>query len=484
MTSDVTERFFRSTGAATFSQVWRVGVAIGIQFLLRRWVPSDDWGLYEWVLPVFFILGGLRDLGLVYHVVRVKPRPYGNLLALELGWGGALVVATAICAGWIARGVTDPHLETESVIRAMTLFLFFEGIASVPRIYFDAELQVGRTVLPEILRNIVFAITSVSLALLGYGVWSLVAGQVLSAAVYAAHLWIRAWSAIPLRFERGLTWSLVRYSLPLGAIWILIIMTRHVDPLILGRRFPSDVIGNYTFAYYLAFIVMLTLVPAITRALYPALVAYKEEPDRLFEAYRLATLLVLAIEAPVAWFFFVNSEIVVRIAGGEQWVTTAGLLKILCFAPLIDPFTRLGGEILKVFHRDRLWILSSGFTLISFALAGWFLTGAVGPAGMAWANYLPVGGIVLMTWGIYSLAPNSFRSLLKDVGLVYLVPVLPFLAVAFFTGEDRAWLRFSLSFGALGVAFGLYAWRFGRAFVGFFRPPAAGLAGDEASGAG
>ena len=169
MTSDVTERFFRSTGAATFSQVWRVGVAIGIQFLLRRWVPSDDWGLYEWVLPVFFILGGLRDLGLVYHVVRVKPRPYGNLLALELGWGGALVVATAICAGWIAHGVTDPHLETESVIRAMTLFLFFEGIASVPRIYFDAELQVGRTVLPEILRNIVFAITSVSLALLGYG---------------------------------------------------------------------------------------------------------------------------------------------------------------------------------------------------------------------------------------------------------------------------------------------------------------------------
>ena len=50
----------------------------------------------------------------------------------------------------------------------------------------------------------------------------------------------------------------------------------------------------------------ITIVPAITRTLYPALVAYQSEPKRLAEAYRLATLLVLALEAPVAAFLLVT----------------------------------------------------------------------------------------------------------------------------------------------------------------------------------
>ncbi len=99
-----------------------------------------------------------------------------------------------------------------------------------------------------------------------------------------------------------------------------------------------------------------------------------------------------------------------------------------------------------------------------------FLTATLGPAGMAWANYLPLGGIVLMTWGIYSLAPGTFRALVRDTALIYLIPALPFLAAAL-AGGDRIWLKFALSAGAGAIALLLYAWRFGGEFVRFFRDP-------------
>ncbi|MCP4250481.1 MAG: hypothetical protein GY778_25845, partial [bacterium] len=150
-----------------------------------------------------------------------------------------------------------------------------------------------------------------------------------------------------------------------------------------------------------------------------------------------------------------------------QWVGGAGFLRVLSLAPLIDPFSRLGGEILKVYHRDRLWIISLVLTLLTFAFAGLFLIGRLGPIGMAWANYLPVGGAV-MAWGVYKIAPAPFLKLVRNIVVVYLAPVLPFLA-AFLAAGDRPWLRFGLSVVAALATTGFYWWKFGGSFVAFFR---------------
>ena len=465
--SDTTSRFARSTGAATFSQIWRVGVTFLISLALRRLILPGDYGLYEWALTVFLVLGAVRDLGLVYHIIRVPSRPYGNLLFVQLTWGALLALGAFLGAGVIARGMIEPHPEVVPVVAALSAFLLLEGLASVPRVYFDAELRVGRTVAPEITRNVVYSAVTLGLAYFGWGVWSLVLGLIVSTGVYAAHLWWRALGSIPLNFERGQTWTLIRHSLPLGSIWFLAIFVQRVDTVILGLRFDTDEIGHYTFAYFVAFLVTVTLVPAITRTLYPALIAYRSEPEKQAEAYRLATLLILAIEAPVAAFLLVNPEASILILGGGEWTRAPGYLRVLAVVPLMDPFSRLGGEMLKVFHKDFSWIASVGLTLISFVGFGWLLTGLWGPVGMAWANFLPLGGLV-MALAIYRVAPGPFKQLLRDIVLLYAVPVLPF-AAAWWLGGDRLWFRFGLSLVALATAFGVYALRFGADFRRFLK---------------
>ena len=477
MSGGTAGRFFRSAGAATFSQVWRVGVTFGVTLLLRRLIPRGDWGLWDWALVVFLILGALRDLGLVYHVVRLPKRPYGNLLLVETVWGGALAAGAAFAAPLIARAFKDTHPWDVEILRALCLFLFFEGLASVPRVFFENELRIGRTVVPEIVRNLVFAVTAVALALLGYGIWSLLVAQVGCTAVYAAHLWLRALPEIPLRFERGNTLRLLADSVPLALIWFLVILTRHVDPLILGAQFLKETVASYTFAYFVAFLVTTTLVPAVTRALYPALVAFAAEPKRLVEAYRLATLFVLALEAPVALFLFVNADTAIRIVGGGQWSEAPTFLRLLCFAPLVDPFSRLGGEMLKVYHRDRIWIVASATTLVSFLGFGVGFTLWLGPIGMAWANFLPLGGLV-MAWAVRGVAAEGFAALCRDIAVVYLAP-LPPLAAAYLLFPGDPTLRFVASLGAVAIAFGFYAVRFGPSFRAFFRDPVAAAAGEE-----
>lgn len=466
---DTAGRFLRSTGAAAFSQGWRVFVTFGTQLLLKRWIPAVDWGLWDWAMPIFLILGALRDLGLVYHVVRVKPRPYGNLLALEGIWGGLLVGAAFFAAPLAALAYHEPDPRVVTVLQAMTLFLFFEGISTVPRTYFESELEVGRAVAPEILRNLCFTGLSLLLAWWGFGVWSLVWGQVAGAGLYALLLWRRAWGEMPLHWERGETLRLIRASLPLATIWFLIILQRHVDPLILGWRYRGAVVGNYTFAYQNSFRVAEILVPAVARALYPALVAFAGEARRLFEAYRLSTLFVLALEVPAALFLFLNADLAIRILGGDQWELAPVFLRILCFAPLVDPFSRLGGELLKAQHHDGLWILSTLTTFLTFVIGGIWATGVMGPVGMAWVNLVPLGGLV-MGWALSRVAPDAFRTLARDVVFLYLVPI-PFFGGAWLLAPAGGWLLFGLGLLATAGTLTVYFWRYGAAFREFFRRP-------------
>lgn len=469
MSESTERRFYRSAAAASLSQVWRIGVTLGTRIILRRLVDPADWGLWDWSLKLFLILGAIRDLGLLYHVVRDKRRPYGNLLALEAGWGGLLALAAIIFAPLLAQGLVHPHPQVVPVIQALAVFLWLEGMASVPKTYFECELEIGRTVLPEILRNFLFAAVAVTLAWLGYGVWSLLAAHLLGTAVYAVLLWMRAWGKMPFTWLQGEMGSLLRQSTPLAVIWFLIILVHNIDPLILGRRFTTTVIGEYTFAYEFAFMAVTILQPAVGRALYPALAALAHSASKMFEAYRLGTLLLSAIEVPAACFLLINAEATILILGGQSWEMAPTFLRVLALAPLIDPFTRLGGEVLKIHRKDRWWILSSLATLASFGVLGWIATGRFGAVGMAWINFLPLGALI-MAWALHRIDASGFRRLVANLGWIYLPAVVPFAACWVVAG-DRMWLRLGLGILAAFVSLAISYWRFGDSFRDFLREP-------------
>lgn len=443
-------------------------VTFAAMLYLRRAIPAADWGLFAWAWVVFLILGALRDLGLAYHVMRLSPRPWGNVLRLELYWGAALSLLVFWGAPAIAALQVDPHPALVGVLRSLALYLFFEGLAAVPRFYFDAELQVGRTLGPELLRNLLFAALALPLAFAGHGIWSLVIAHVAAAAAYAAALWLRAWPAIPLLHQPGRTLALLYGGLPLAAVWLLMILTRWLDPLVLGLRFPLDTIGNFTFALEWATLVLAQiLVPALGRALYPALVAYAADAEALFRVLGLTTLAVMAIEVPLAFFLALNADWVVLLVGGGQWTLAPSFLAILALSPLFDPFSLFGGELLKARHLDRLWMISCGATVLAFAVGGYLLTGWLGPLGMALVHFAPLGAIP-MAWGLRRVAPAAFARLAKDLGFLYLAAAPGFALVWFLTPPESAW-RIGGSLLAAGLALGLAAWRFGGEMRLFFR---------------
>lgn len=459
---DTTARgLLRSTGAATASQLARILAIQATHIVVRRLIPPEQWGPWIWAEVLFVVLATVRDLGVPSHVLRLRPMPLGNLLALEAGWGAALAGLMALGAPLVAQAFATPSPELVAILRVLCVSLLVEGLAAVFLTGYEGTLRIERALAPELLRTGLYCSAVLGFALAGAGLWSFVAAQVISQLAFAFELWRRGRREFELTHLPGATSRLVRESLPLGWIWLLMVAVAQVDSFIVGGLFPAEAVGTYAFAYAYAFLVYRVLQPPIARTIYPAFVAFEADATARLRTYRLGTVAFLACEVPAALFLALNAEAFVLLLGGERWLAAAPLLQILAFAPLVDPIGRFGGELLISRRRDRLRVLALALNLAALVIAGVWLCRRLGVAGMAWANFLPLGAPVVW-WGVWrETTPGERLRLARELAEVYLAPVVPFAAAWWLAGERR-WLRFALCLIAAFVSLA-WAWRRHRA---------------------
>lgn len=464
MSQSTHRRFLHSTLASYGSQFSRTVLRLVTDLALARLILPESHGLFALAWSTVVLAGFVRDLGLQYELVRNRRQPYGTVFLWEILSGSIVTGALVAGAGYFAG--LDPRLP--EVLRVLAFFVLIEAFAIVPRVYFERELRVTRLVLPEIVRSFVMASVSIGLAVSGAGVWSFVVGELAATACFVLLLWARAWRSIELSFDWREIPGLIRRS----SLLFLIALLSNAMPLV-GRyiveiRDSTAMVGQYEKAILWSLRAQILFVPALIRALYPTLVAYEHDHDRFVAVYRLGTVAVLAVEVMVAYFLFFNTEVVILdILLGPNWVEAVVLIKIACFLPLVDPFTRLGGEILKARRQDRVWLLIAVLNFVCMTGFAWLLSARLGPKGVAWAHYLLLGNLI-MAWRVWKICGPEFVKILRDLAFVYLLPLPFFLAIAA-TLPAASWSRFGVSLVALGIVAVAFWWRFAGSFQEFFK---------------
>ncbi len=465
------QRILRSTAASWAIQLARLGVNFAARLALLRLVLPAGHGVYELALRVVTVAAAVRDLGLPYHLVRDRRRPYGTVLAFVTTSGALLTLALLLAAPWI--GALAPHTpQLPAVLRVFAVWVLLDGLAVVPRAFFERELTIGALIAPEVWRGVAVAVVSVGLAWAGWGYWSFVAGDLAGAALLAAWSWAKAWGKLPLHVEPSLLPDLLRKSALLFLIWMAVQLVTNLDAFVVDWFRDATTVGLYTRAYWAVFLVATIAYP---RALFPTLVEYLRDRARFVEVFRLGAVQLVACQAVASWFVACNPEKTIRVlcGPGPQWQAAAPILRALAFVPLSYYTSYLGGEMLKAEHRDRQWLAIELLNLVSLLAFGILLTRRWGAWGMALANFLLLGNLV-MGWEVRRVFGNRrFGRLVVDLAELLLLP-LPFFALVVWLLPPASWARFAASLAAAAVAAAVLAARHWRAFRSFFgRAPAA-----------
>jgi len=250
--------------------------------VLARLLAPEHFGLVAIGLLVLSISDAVTEAGTGAAVVWRRGQLETTIavaLSLALISSAVMTLFIILLASPIADFFDEP--EAADIVRVLAVCVLLSSVTGVFSAILQRHLQFGRRLVPEIARAGIKGAVGIPMALAGFGVWSLVYSHV--AALFIGLLlsaWLSGW-APRLSLSRPVVRDILPYSLHIAAIGLLGLATKKLDIVIIGHRFPADVLGYYTVAFMLVELVILGICWSASQALFPALSQTSQDPARL-----------------------------------------------------------------------------------------------------------------------------------------------------------------------------------------------------------
>jgi PST family polysaccharide transporter len=373
-------RGFVQTGGSFMA---RAGLEFGTSVALARLLSPSDFGVVavgQAFLQLSYVVG---NLGMGAAVVQARELgEAGRRTATTVATGTAilLALACALAAPWAAVFFTMPILKRAMPIMAIEIVM--QGLSATPIAMLRRRLQYGRAAVVDAGSAAVYTLTAVTLAFLGYGVWSLVFTPLVSGTwtVVASHV-LAGYRPRP-GFDRQAAKRLLGYGGSLTVKNLFVHLARHADNLVVAKRLGEYATGLYTRAFSLSTLPQSRLVSLIYGVSFPVFCRLRDDRPRFHAWYLKATTAAAVVVTPLLLGLAVVAPDFTVVVYGEAWADMAGCLRLLCLAGLLNSIHMLGGAAIEASGRVRYEVAAQS----------------------VYGVMIPIGALVGSHWGITGVA--------------------------------------------------------------------------------
>lgn len=333
-----------------------------------------------------------RDLGFGAALIYKKDdenHAAANTAFIILPIVATIIFALTYFAAPFAATFFD-NSTVEPVIRIMALTLVIQSLGTVPTMLLEKELEFKKKVLPETLPKLGYAFVSISLALLGYGVWSIVYGQITSALMMLFLIWMVSDWRPTFKFDRGVARELFGYGKHILGASVVIFLITNIDDAIVGRMLGMEALGFYTIAYTISNLPATQITHLVGRVMFPAYSKLQDDQDALRHAYLKTLKYVSMLSVPAAFGIFVIAPDFVSVVLGEKWMPAVPVLQVLCFFGLSRSIAATTGSIFQATGRPEILLKTSFLQLIAMLLLIYPLVIRYGIVGVGLAVTIPI----------------------------------------------------------------------------------------------
>lgn len=351
----------RSATHAAFwglAQKWGYhAVRLLVFVVLARLLDPASFGVVA-LAGVFVLLGEmLVDQGFADALVQrtaVGPAHLDSAFWASFAIGVMLTAGCVLFAGPLAAVFDEPRLAP--VLRALGPVLLITSLSRTHEALLRRELAFKRIAKISLASVAVGGAAGLWLAMLGYGVWALVAQLLVQRLVQLPCLWFSVAWRPRLRFSLPHFRALARFGVNVVGINLLNVANRQADHLLIGYFLGSTALGYYTVGYRLIRILLDLLPQAIMPVAFSAFSRLKAEPVRLREAFYEATRVMALGAFPAFCGLALLAPAVTEVVFGPQWAPSASVMQVLTAIAALQSISLLCPAALKALGRPQ-WVL-------------------------------------------------------------------------------------------------------------------------------
>ena len=328
--------------------------------ILARFLVPEHFGLVALATLTMDYLSVVNDLGLGAALIqrREKIEEAANVaFTLNVLAGAFLTLVTFFAAPYVAIFFKEPQVTT--VLQFLGLTFLITSTGSVHNILLQREMNFRKKIIPELGNTAIKAIISISLALAGFGVWSLVIGQLAGVSFASFLLWIvTPWRPTP-SWNMGIAKSLFKYGFSIMGNNAISIWEDSFDYLIIGLLYTPAALGIYTLAYRLPQTLVLNILWTMTAVLFPAFSSLQNQRDALKNSFLTILRYVELLVTPLCLGMFIAADPLIRVAFGEQWLDAIPILRVLSLYVWVVSIGFHVGDVYKAIGRPDILIKTS-----------------------------------------------------------------------------------------------------------------------------
>ncbi|MBE6346170.1 MAG: lipopolysaccharide biosynthesis protein [Lentimicrobiaceae bacterium] len=301
--------------------------------ILARLLTPDDYGTIGMLMIFIAVANTFVDGGFGSALIQ-KKEPTKEDYSTIFWWNMLLSVVLYgllfLGAPAVARFYNLPILC--DVLRVQGIVLIINALSIIQQNQLRKQLKFKRLASVTVVSAVLSASIAIVLAYMGWGVWALVAQQLMLSGFTAIQLWVlnKWWPSII--FSTKSFKDLFGFGGFMLISGLINTLCNNIQGLLIGRFCSPATLGYYTQARKLEEIASTSFVTVVDQVSYPILAKFQDDKTKLISILKKLILSIAFVTFPLMIILIIISHPLILFLYSEKWLASVPYFRILCFA--------------------------------------------------------------------------------------------------------------------------------------------------------
>lgn len=333
------------------------GISIITIIVLARILTPRDFGLIGMLTIFIAISQALVQAGFNQALIQKKDtdeEDYSSVFYINLVASVLLYGILYFSAPLIANFYEQPILI--EMTRVLSLIFVINAFSYVQEAKLRKEMRFKSLMFVHIPSTIISGIVAISMALTGFGVWSIVGMQLSMRLAYTVQLWLYAkWKPL-WTFNKEKAKRLFSFGGNLMVASIINTIFQNIYLIVIGKFFPVNVLGYYQNAKRLVDTPTKTLSSVVGSVTFSAFSFIQDDDVKLKSGYRRIIQQMLFWICPMLIFAAILAKPLFSFVLTDKWLPAVPFFQLLCLGGILGPLNTYNLNIVKVKGRSDIFL--------------------------------------------------------------------------------------------------------------------------------
>jgi O-antigen/teichoic acid export membrane protein len=323
--------------------------------ILTRMLVPEEFGLVAAATILITFIESLRGFGIndaLIYIDKDIEDASNTAYVMNIVLGCFQYLIAFIFAPLASDAFSLPGLV--DVIRVLSLVFIINGFGQTHDALLQKELKFRSRFVPELIATTIKSVVAILLAFLGFGVWSIIFGQVVGAFSQTVAKWFALAWVPKFRFYGTQAILLWQYGVQVLLFTLLGVALEQADQFFIGVMVGPIQLGYYSVAARIPEIVIANFSLVLTKALFPAYAKLQNDIPALAAGFIMTTSYTAYITIPAGIGMASIAPEIVPLIFGNQWTAAIPLFQVLSLLGMVATLPWSAGDVFKAIGRPDM----------------------------------------------------------------------------------------------------------------------------------